>query len=58
MSDRESITERVVASKQEAYDFYMDFEGFVFSTDSRRPALRQLKGGRGILGAEVGEAMN
>lgn len=55
MSDRESITERVVASKQEAYDFYMDFEGFVFSTDSRQPALRQLKGGKGILG---GEAIN
>ncbi|MCE5281908.1 MAG: hypothetical protein LLG93_07370 [Deltaproteobacteria bacterium] len=58
MSEVESVIERAVASEQEAYDFYMGLDIFVFSTDSRRPALRQLKGGRGILGAEVGEAMN
>jgi hypothetical protein len=58
MSDVESITERAVANEQEAYDFYMALDIFVFSTNSQRPALRQLKGCMGILGGEVGEAMN
>lgn len=51
MGDEESIIERAVADEQKSCDF-------CFSTDSRRPALRQLKGGREILGVEVGEAMD